>query len=296
MKVLIVDDEAHIRQLIRRFLSKEGYGIFDAEDGVEAYKIYKEEKPDIILSDINMPRMNGLELLEKIRKEDNNTVVVITTSMDAAEYTLKALRRRANDYIGKPFTKSDIVALMKKYSTILHQRTQQREVLGMIKRRELEMQFENRLELVGKIADRLMQETEGAVSGEARLGIYLGLVEMLTNAIEHGNLEITYDEKTIAQEGDLRAYLELIEERRNSPRIKARTVNVSFKRDENSCEWLIKDEGNGFDFKNLPDPTDPENLLSTHGRGVLLTQLQFDEFEYLGSGNIVRMKKIFKKN
>jgi YesN/AraC family two-component response regulator len=296
MKVLIVDDEVHIRQLIRRFLSKEGYGIFDAEDGIEGYKVYKAEKPDIILSDINMPRMNGLELLEKIRKEDNDTVVVITTSMDAAEYTLKALRRRANDYIGKPFTKADIIALVKKYSTILDQRTQQREVLGMIKRRELEMQFENRLELVGKIADRLMQETEGAISGEARLGIYLGLVEMLTNAIEHGNLGITYDEKTQAQEDDLRAYLELIEERRNSPPIKVRTVNVSFKRDENSCEWLIKDEGKGFDFKNLPDPTNAENLLSSHGRGVLLTQLQFDEFEYLGSGNIVRMKKIFKKD
>jgi serine/threonine-protein kinase RsbW len=58
-----------------------------------------------------------------------------------------------------------------------------------------------------------------------------------------------------------------------------------------TCEWLITDEGAGFDFPHLPDPTDPENILAAHGRGILLSRMQFNVFEYLGSGNCVRLVK-----
>ncbi len=251
MKILIVEDETPIRKLIKRYLKNPDYEVFEAGNGREGFKTYQAENPDIIISDIDMPEMDGLELLERIREKDNDTIVIITTSMDAAEYTLKALRKRANDYIGKPFSKNEMVNIISKYVSILENRTHEREIIGMITKRELELTIGNRLDLVGKVSNRLLQETEGALSSKERLGIYLGLVEILTNSIEHGNLEITYDEKTDSQNEGFDVYNQLISKRLEDPNLKDRKVSIDFKRDKNSLEWTISDEGPGFDYNNL---------------------------------------------
>ncbi|HOY66647.1 MAG TPA: ATP-binding protein [Candidatus Ozemobacteraceae bacterium] len=153
------------------------------------------------------------------------------------------------------------------------------------------MQVGNVPEIVGKVADRLMQETEGRIRPAERLGIRLGLIEIIRNAIEHGNLGITYDEKTAALDGDPSAFERLISERMADPSRKERHVDIRFQMDGAQCEWIISDEGAGFDWQSVPDPNDPANLLSTHGRGILLTRLNFDAVSYFGRGNQVSLRK-----
>jgi len=154
----------------------------------------------LVLSDIDMPVMDGLEMLDKVRRIDSNTLFIIVSTLDAPKYILQALRLKANDYLVKPVMGKDLLILLAKYSLILASRTKDREILGMIYNRALGIKIDNRLELVGKIVDRLMLETEHVISPHDRLGVHLGLAEMLTNAIEHGNLEITYDEKSQAMD------------------------------------------------------------------------------------------------
>lgn len=291
MKILIVEDDDATRSLMTMVIKKQGHETISAPDGLEGLKAFKTFQPDIVFADIQMPNMDGLEMLEKLRKIDSNALVIINSTLDSPQYTLKALRLKANDYLVKPVMEKDIIAILAKYSGILENRTRMRDVYGLIHRRSLGMEIFNQLDLVCKIVDRLMLETEHALPEKDRLGIHLGLVEILANAIEHGNLQITYDEKTQALEGANGDWTKLIETRVNTSPYKDRTVNIEFNMNKERCEWLITDQGPGFAWNDIPDPNDPENLLASHGRGIMLTRLQFDECSYLGSGNQVRLAK-----
>ena len=116
-KILTVDDAAFMRKVIKDTLSKAGYAeIYEAEDGAMAVEKYNELKPDLVLMDITMPNMDGLEALKAIRATDANANVVMCSAMGQETMVIDAIRSGAKDFIVKPF-KPDRV--LKTVSTIL---------------------------------------------------------------------------------------------------------------------------------------------------------------------------------
>lgn len=116
-KILTVDDAAFMRKVIKDTLSKAGYTeIYEAEDGAMAVEKYNELKPDLVLMDITMPNMDGLEALKAIRGSDPNANVVMCSAMGQESMVMDAVRSGAKDFIVKPF-KPDRV--LKTVSTIL---------------------------------------------------------------------------------------------------------------------------------------------------------------------------------
>ena len=116
-KILTVDDAAFMRKVIKDTLSKAGYTeIFEAEDGAMAVEKYNEIKPDLVLMDITMPNMDGLEALKAIRAKDSGANVVMCSAMGQESMVMDAVRSGAKDFIVKPF-KPDRV--LKTVSTIL---------------------------------------------------------------------------------------------------------------------------------------------------------------------------------
>jgi len=108
LTILYVEDEALIRQNAVEYLGRISKKVLEAEDGFEALKAYHDSKPDIIISDINMPRMNGLEFAKKIRQTDKNTPIIITTAHTETDYLLKAVELQLIKYIVKPITASKL--------------------------------------------------------------------------------------------------------------------------------------------------------------------------------------------
>lgn len=103
-KILIVDDAAFMRKVIRDALSKNGYSeIFEAVDGVDAVEKFEEIHPDLILMDITMPNMDGLEALKAIRGKDASANVVMCSAMGQESMVIDAVRSGAKDFIVKPF-------------------------------------------------------------------------------------------------------------------------------------------------------------------------------------------------
>ncbi len=116
-KLVIADDEPKIRRGIESILNWRDYGIEivgEAEDGEIALKVITEKEPDIILLDINMPFLNGLNLLEKLRTINNNSIVIIISGYDEFAYAQKALRFNVFDYVLKPVSRKNIEEIMKK--------------------------------------------------------------------------------------------------------------------------------------------------------------------------------------
>jgi DNA-binding NtrC family response regulator len=112
-KILIIDDERSIRNSLREILEYEGYEVKDAADGVEGFKIASEEKFDIILSDIKMPKMDGLELLEKLKEAGVDSQIIMISGHGTIETAVEAIRNGAFDFIAKPLDLNRVLITLK---------------------------------------------------------------------------------------------------------------------------------------------------------------------------------------
>jgi two-component system, NtrC family, response regulator AtoC len=113
-QILVVDDEQLIRWSIEQNLKKQGYDVRTAEDGEVALRLVQEEQPDLILLDIQMPGISGLEVLEKVKEIDEDIVVIIVTAQGGLETAVTAMRLGAYDYINKPFNFDELSLVIRK--------------------------------------------------------------------------------------------------------------------------------------------------------------------------------------
>ena len=108
-KILVVDDDANICELLRLYLTKEGYQVTVANDGEEGLEKFNAVKPDMVLLDVMMPRMDGLEVCRRIRKAGNTPVMMLTAKGETFDKVL-GLELGADDYIVKPFAPPELLA------------------------------------------------------------------------------------------------------------------------------------------------------------------------------------------
>lgn len=111
-KVLIADDEKHIREILKMYCEKEGFDVIEAADGAEAILKVQSEKPDILILDIMMPVIDGLEVCKQVRKMSDLPIIMLTAK-DEDDDRILGLEIGADDYITKPFNSREVVARIK---------------------------------------------------------------------------------------------------------------------------------------------------------------------------------------
>ena len=119
-KILVVDDEVDVLELMEELFDSRGYQSFTATNGVEALKIVREEEPDMIISDIRMPDMDGLTLLKEIKKVHPDTQVVVITAFATVESAVEAMKAGAYDYLIKPVNLEQLMLILKKIEDSQH--------------------------------------------------------------------------------------------------------------------------------------------------------------------------------
>ena len=312
--VLIIDDEPAFRRLVAFSLKTiGGMHVLIAHNGPEGVATAERHQPDLVLLDVLMPGMDGPATLTTLRGSPATAVIPVafmTAKTDRAELdTLKAMgvcgvlrkpidpttlpeqvRALLGPGSGHSFAPRTACPPSAGNAAIAKARSTDREVATFLVWHGGTLRFESRPELASDVADYLVRETGQTFDAADQAALQLGLVELLLNAIEHGNLAITYEEKTRAleQPAGLRA---LYAERRASPVLADRCVSVDFEMTSDEYTWVITDEGSGFDWRRVSDPLEGSGRLATHGRGLFLARLQFDVLEYQGSGNVVRAVK-----
>lgn len=103
MKVLIADDEKNMRWILEKNLKSEGFSIICAEDGEDAFNMFLDEAPDIVILDYKMPKLDGMEVLKRIKKINSNLPVIMITAHGSTDAAVEAMKLGATDYISKPF-------------------------------------------------------------------------------------------------------------------------------------------------------------------------------------------------
>jgi len=122
-KILIVDDEQRIIKLVKAYLEKEGYSTIEASDGEVALALWRKEKPDLVILDILMPQVDGLEFCREVRKESNAPIIILSARTQE-EDRLTGLELGADDYVTKPFSPRELVARVR---AVLRRRNQEEE-------------------------------------------------------------------------------------------------------------------------------------------------------------------------
>ncbi|MCA8993049.1 MAG: ATP-binding protein [Planctomycetaceae bacterium] len=288
--VLIVDDSAFDRKLAGGLLTKNSeWQVKYAEDGAKALAMLDEVHPDLILTDLQMPEVNGLELVQTVKAEHPNLPVVLMTGQGSETIAVKALQEGAASYVPKS-----------SLSTILHETiTRVLSIAGEWARKKTIMErmesFQSRF-VMGNDPNLLMALVAhlqtiltdmNVLSESDRLRCGVALEEALLNASYHGNLEVS----SKLRETDHAQYYELARQRTEQEPYGNRVINIDVKIDSDGLRYVVKDEGPGFDPASLPDPTDPANLERPCGRGVLLMRTFMDKVEYNPQGNEVTMVK-----
>ncbi len=294
--ILIVDDSATDRRLAGGLLGQiDEMKIEYAVDGGDALVKMELHVPDIVVTDLDMPSINGLELVEVIHKAYPMTPVILMTARGSEDIAVKALRAGASSYVPKRLLNHQLSETVKQVlQAARHDRAHLR-LMRRVTRQEVEFVIENDLELVSSMVQYLqdLAFAMGVCDESDRVRIGVALQEALTNASLHGNLELCSD----LREQNHRAYYDLAIQRTKSLPWSSRRIHVTGKLTAESAEFVIRDEGPGFNPERLPDPTDPVNLERPCGRGLLLIHSFMDEVRHNAVGNeVVLIKRRHRKD
>lgn len=289
-KVLIVDDSPVDRRLAGKLLERRGDGgeatgitVVTAENGRQGLEVIARESPDAVLTDLQMPEMNGLDLVMQIRARFPLIPVILMTAHGSEELAVRALKSGAASYVPKRELAQDLLETVEALIDSAHGKRDQSRLLKALARTESHFVLENDPALIppliGYLKDNVFRMSGSDDTGLIQMTV--ALREALLNAMEHGNLELD----SALRERDDNSYHQLQRERRGQKPYADRRVHVTSRESPGEAVFVIRDEGPGFDTDKLPDPTDPANLEKRSGRGMLLIRAFMSDVRHNAKGN-----------
>lgn len=285
--VLVVDDEIFNLDLITDYLNESDIDVVCVERGEQALSLLQESpyRFSAILLDRMMPGMDGIEVLTHIKKDEkiSRLPVIMQTASSGKKNMLEGLNAGAYYYLSKPYDQETLIAIVKTairdYRHYVHIQDSLRQSVQTLKMMDKGLFNFRSLEEGRNLATLLAN----ACPNSER--VVLGLTELITNAVEHGNLGITYEEKSrLNAKGDWESE---VEKRLASPDYKDKYATVEFNRSDDKIMLVITDQGDGFDWEKFMTVS-PERAFDSHGRGIALANsISFKQVEYLNNGNKV---------
>ena len=294
MKILIVDDDQAALEFMEDSIEALGHSVRVASNGATGLEAFKNFEPHLVISDVRMPEMDGLQMLRNIRIQDPGASVVMTTAYGCEDYAVAALRLGAEEYLTKPIRSADLFHLIAKHDKRRREDDRDLAARAMVSERRLRMEIDNQMGFLSSVASQLVSEADGMFGKRTEASLYLGLYELLSNAVEHGNLEISFEERKQALRDSSNGMNDLLGTRLMNSELANRMVTIESVIDRTGCEWTITDEGKGFDWQAYLQAIEGTYPTHSEQRGILLNQMRFDELEYMGVGNAVRVKKYSK--
>lgn len=282
--VLVVDDTAVDRKLASRLLEKSGVvRVLDADGGQRALEIIAEQLPDVVVTDLQMPDMDGLQLVTAVQERFPEIPVVLMTAHGSEDNAALALEHGAVSFVPKSQLADLLVDTVTQVIALNEEEAQYDRLIGCSKRTEFEFELENDVELIEPLVDLLQQiaTSMDVVRGMQRVRMGVALEHAVHNAMFRGNLEIP-------NSGPGPVDSELLQARYGDVRFRERRVRVVATITRESATFVISDDGPGFDTTIVPDVGDAESL-TKEGRGLILMRHFFTDVQFNSAGNEVTL-------
>jgi len=285
--ILIIDDEPFNVDILSEHLDDEGYNVLTAKNGQIGLEILNnnKDKIDVILLDRMMPVMTGMEFLGVIKKDEsvNKIPIIMQTAADADSDIIEGINAGAFYYLTKPFQTDIMLSIVKAAITDY---TRERKL------RAATLSFEKVSSLINEIefnfktleeADTLSRMISDLYPAPVK--VIMGITELLINSVEHGNLGITYSEKTeLIKSG---RWEDEVNKRLQQTQYKEKFTTVKFTHTKSEYKLIIEDQGNGFNYKDYLK-VNPSRVFDPHGRGIAVAaMISFDKIEFIGTGSEV---------
>lgn len=293
--ILVVDDSALDRRLAGALIAKDpSLKVVYAKDGLEALAEIERERPAVVVTDLQMPGMNGLELVEAVRKRYPALPIVLMTAHGSEEIAMLALRTGAASYVPKRRLAEELVTIVRDLVSLRRvRRTSDPGAAGEpgpgeagdAKRFSIGNDIGEATDFLAQVESDVARVGVSDETGAMQIGV--ALREALANAVFHGNLEVGSE---LLEHGGS-AFSDLANERRRMEPYAARRVRIEARFSPGEVAFVIEDDGPGFDPGSLPDPLDLSNLEKPSGRGLMLIRTFMDEVTFNERGNQIRMVK-----
>lgn len=287
--VLVVDDSEVDRRLAGGHVEKTlGADVVYAKNGREALEQISRHRPDVVITDLQMPEVNGLELTAAIKDEYPLVPVILITSEGSEEIASEALRLGAASYVPKRRLADDLPSTVGRVLIAARQDRTHSQLMHHLSENQCEFSFHNDLTLIQALVVHLQELLRCLPLGNEteRLRVGIALEEALSNAYYHGNLEVG----SAIEKVDQQAYAELAEKRRYESPYCERKITLRARITREQAEFTIADEGPGFDTSHLPDAAD-DDAYESLGKGIILMRTIMDEVRFNDQGNQVTMIK-----
>ena len=260
-----------------------------ARNGRQALAKMDTDAPDLVLTDMQMPEMDGLELVEAMQQDYPAVPVVLMTAYGSEDLAAEALKKGAASYVPKKHLARDLVPTVERLLAVAGKDLQDHAVIEYLADQDCHFILPNDEALIPPLINFLrIQCTRMKLLDDAQLTrVSVALDEAVTNAIRHGNL----DTSSCVDRTDAAALGAELEDRRQTVPYAQRRVHMTARLSKFRAEFVVRDEGKGFDRSTLPTLTNPPNLQNIPGRGLLLIHTFMDEVRYSAMGNEVTMVK-----
>jgi CheY-like chemotaxis protein len=291
-EVLVVEDDPAVREIIATILREDDFNVIEAGNGLEAVELLKGGTTDVIVSDLSMPIMNGLELA-KHNYDNWELPFVACTAVPDARFALKLLKYGVQDFVSKPIDRPLLATVVKSAFNRKLLREFVIDASFIPQGNVSSISFSaNRNQIIAGL-EWIREKTAPHFTNKEHTRFLNHTYEYLLNAFEHGSLGINEKKKTdLLTEGRFDQEIKILEA------TCAAMIKVDGAILKNEVLIRITDEGDGFDYNkylHMTEETILERLEMPNGRGIIISAKYFDSIEYEKGGSSVLLIKKFQK-
>lgn len=285
--VLVVDDTAVDRRLAGGLLENApDLNVVYAQNGTEALLQIGNELPDLVLTDLQMPDLDGLQLVISITERYPDVPVVLMTAHGSEVIAAQALASGAASYVPKSELAENLVETVMHILAMSDSDLRNRKLMRSARRVEFEFDLENDLKVIDPLIDLVQQvvASQELLDSTNRVRMCVAVEHALQNAIVRGNLEMSRQKYPVMTPAN-------VAEMASRAPYKDRRVYFRFVVNGEQAEFTVRDLGAGFDITTLPQAEDPDSFRDGIGRGLVLIQAFMSSVEFLDGGREIRMIK-----
>jgi len=291
--VLVVDDSPVDQQLVGGLLKRDFDWIVEyASDGISAVEMIQDIFPDVVVTDLQMPKMNGIELCKTARKRFPQVPVILTTGQGSEMLAVEALNAGAASYVPKSALAESLTDTVDQILEYSRKDRSMEQLMKCTTSCRHQFKIDNNPRLIPSVLDFLRDSMNSLKLGDQTTVRHcsVALEEALANALYHGNLGLsatqTREARHAYREGGT---YELVTNRLQEQPYSARKIQIAIDLSKTKAQFIIRDQGDGFDAAALPDISDVANLSELKDRGLTLIRNFMDEVSFNSEGNEIRM-------